>query len=250
MSSKSLFAVFAALMFSYSLAIRAGETPDPKVITEALKTTFPDLQVKAVRSTPIPGLFEVEVGADVFYATKDGRYVVLGNLIDTASRSSLTDARRRELVAARLAKLDPKQMIVIGPDKPKRTLTVFTDVDCPWCARLHKDVPELNKAGVRVQYLFYPRAGLNSETYKRAVAVWCAKERAKAIGIAKSGGKLDMKDCPNPVKEDFALGRELGVEGTPTMFLDDGTRIGGYLAPPRLLGAMGLAPPVPPTAAK
>jgi len=250
MSLKPWYAAAAALMFSFSFAIQADESPDPKVIGQALKKTFPDLEVKAVRSTPVPGLFEVEVGSDVFYATKDGRYVVLGNLIDTSTRTSLTDARRRELVSARLAKLDPNQMIVIGPDKPKRTLTVFTDVDCPWCARLHKDVPELNKAGVRVQYLFYPRAGLNSETYKRSVAVWCAKDRVKAIGIAKSGGKLDMKDCPNPVKEDFMLGHQLGVEGTPTMFLDDGTRIGGYVAPARLLAAMNLAPPVAPTAAK
>ncbi len=241
---------FAAVILALSVAVHAGETPDVKAMTEQLKKTFPDMQVKQVRSTPVAGLFEVEVGADVFYATSDGRYVLLGNLIDTSARRSLTDERRRELVAATLAKLDPKKMIVIGPDKPKRTLTVFTDVDCPWCARFHKDVPELNKAGVRVQYLFYPRGGLDSETYKRSVAVWCAKDRAKAIGIAKSGGKLDMKDCPNPVKEDYMLGRDLGVEGTPTMFMDDGTRIGGYVAPQRLLHAMGLAPAVVPTAAK
>ena len=131
-------------------------------------------------------------------------------------------------------------MIVIGPDKPKRTLTVFTDVDCGYCAKFHLDVPALNKQGVKVRYLFYPRTGINSESYRRAVAVWCADDRVKAIGIAKAGGKLNMKTCPNPVASHYQLGQRLDINGTPSIFLDDGKVLPGYVPAPRLLGILGL----------
>jgi thiol:disulfide interchange protein DsbC len=128
----------------------------------------------------------------------------------------------------------------MGPEKAKRTITVFTDVDCPYCSKFHLDVPELNKQGVKVRYLFYPRAGTNSETFRRTVAVWCAKDRVKAIGIAKAGGNVDMKTCTNPVEKHFQLGQRLGVDGTPTIFVDDGKKLPGYVPAPRLLGMLGI----------
>ena len=133
------------------------------------------------------------------------------------------------------------KMIVFGPASPKRTLTVFTDVDCPYCARLHQEVPQLTAAGVKVRYLLFPRAGVGSETYKRSVAVWCAKDRAKALATAKAGGKIDMKTCPNPVDEHLKLGAEVGVEGTPALVFDDGRVVPGYAPAAQLLAALGLA---------
>ncbi len=217
----------------------AGEADISKVKAELVRA-FPELSKATVKPAPVPGLYQVEDDAQIFYTTSDAKYLFVGDLVDVAAHSSLTEARRAQLRVQMLDAVGEKNMIVMGPDKPKRTLTVFTDVDCPYCAKFHLDVPTLNKAGVRVRYLFFPRTGIGSESYKRAVAVWCASDRVKAIGIAKAGGKLDMKTCPNPVEHDYELGQRLGVEGTPTIFLDDGKKLPGYVPAARLLPMLGL----------
>jgi thiol:disulfide interchange protein DsbC len=164
----------------------------------------------------------------------------MGDLIDLDNKRNLTAMRRGGLVLKSIDALGEANMVILGPAKPKRTLTVFTDVDCPYCARLHQEVPKLTQAGVKVRYLLFPRAGKGSETYMRSVAVWCAKDRVKALGIAKSGGKLEMKTCANPVDEHLRLGREVGVEGTPTIVMDDGRVLPGYAPAAELLTALGL----------
>ena len=162
----------------------------------------------------------------------------MGDMLEVATRANLTEAKREAMRVRMLGEVDEKTMIVMGPKKPKHTITVFTDVDCPYCSRLHNEVPVLNQAGVKVRYLMYPRAGINSETYKRSVAVWCATDRVKAVGIAKAGGKLEMKTCPNPISEQFALGERMGVTGTPTIFLDNGKRLAGYVPAQQLLSML------------
>jgi thiol:disulfide interchange protein DsbC len=128
-----------------------------------------------------------------------------------------------------------KNMIVMAPKETRSTITVFTDVDCPYCARLHQDVPELNRNGIKVRYLLYPRAGEGSKTYRRSVAVWCAPDRIKAVGIAKNGGQLEMRTCANPVDDHYRLGERLGISGTPTIFLENGKKIPGYVPASQLI---------------
>ncbi|MGE5241274.1 MAG: DsbC family protein [Bacteroidota bacterium] len=233
--------VFLSFFLSCALSapVFAGEADAGRVKAELVRA-FPELSKATVKPAPVPGLYQVEDDAQVFYTTSDGKYLFVGDLVDVGAHASLTEARRAELRVQMLNAVGEKNMIVMGPDKPKRTLTVFTDVDCPYCAKFHLDVPTLNQAGVKVRYLFFPRTGIGSESYKRAVAVWCASDRVKAIGIAKAGGKLDMKTCPNPVEHDYQLGQRLGVEGTPTIFLDDGKKLPGYVPAPRLLVMLGL----------
>jgi thiol:disulfide interchange protein DsbC len=109
--------------------------------------------------------------------------------------------------------------------------------------RLHQDVPELNKYGVKVRYLLYPRSGIGGETYQRSVSIWCADDRVKAVGIAKAGGQIAKKTCNNPVERHFQLGNRLDVSGTPTIFLDNGKRIGGYVPAAKMLALLGLKGP-------
>ena len=227
------------LGFAFSVSAVAGE-PEMKQVKAKLVKAFPELSAATIKPSPAAGLYEVEVDTQVFYVSPDGKYLLMGDIMDLGSHANLTEARRAAIRARLLNEAGEENMIVIGPKKPLRTLTVFTDVDCPYCAKFHLDVPALNKAGVKVRYLFFPRAGLHSETYKRSVAVWCADDRVKAIGIAKAGGKLDMKTCPNPVEKDYLLGQRMGVEGTPTIFVDDGKKIPGYVPAQRLLGMLGI----------
>ena len=233
------FFVFCLISLAVPFSASAGEQ-DVKQIKAELERAFPELKSAIVKPSPVPGMYEVEHDAKIFYTTSDAKYLLMGDMMDLRAKSNLTEVRRAEIRARLLNEVGEKNMIVIGPDKPRRTLTVFTDVDCGYCAKFHLDVPALNKEGVKVRYLFFPRTGIGSESYKRAVAVWCASDRVKAIGIAKSRGKLDMKTCANPVESHYELGQRLDVNGTPTIFLDDGKMLPGYVPAPRLLAMLGL----------
>jgi thiol:disulfide interchange protein DsbC len=233
------------LVFSVAAA---GDDVGIKRVKAKLTRAFPELSGATVGPAPVPGLYEIEYDAKIFYTTQDGKYLFSGDVLDLGTRTNLTEARRTSVRAGMIRKLNEENMIVMGPDRPKRTLTVFTDVDCPYCARFHLDVPTLNKYGVKVRYLFYPRAGLKSESYRRAVAVWCADDRVKAIGIAKAGGSLDMKTCPNPVEKDYQLGRQLDISGTPTIVFDDGKVLPGYVPARQLLSMLGIKTEPPTTA--
>ncbi len=235
----SLISILAAGLLAATLEARE---PDLAGLKAALAKAFPDTPVEALRFRPsvLPGMYEAVLDTQVFYVSADGRFVLLGDIVDLETRANLSAQRRAALVREILDGLSEKDMIVIGPADAKRTITVFTDVDCPYCARFHLDVPVLNRHGVKVRYLLFPRAGPGSESYRRSVAVWCAADRAKAIGLAKAGKPIEMKTCPNPVDQHYRLGERLGVSGTPTLFLDSGQRIAGYVPAPELLGLLGL----------
>ncbi|MBI3570888.1 MAG: DsbC family protein [Gammaproteobacteria bacterium] len=233
------FFLFLLTTLVTSFPVIAGE-PEVSLVKAELVRAYPELKSAIVKPSPVSGMYEVEYDSKIFYATSDGKYLFMGDVMDLRSQSNLTEARRAAIRMRLLNEVGEENMIVIGPDKPQRTLTVFTDVDCGYCAKFHLDVPTLNKQGVKVRYLFYPRAGLNSESYRRAVAVWCADDRAKAIGIAKAGGKLNMKTCANPVESHYQLGQRLDVGGTPSIFLDNGKVLPGYVPAPRLLNMLGL----------
>lgn len=198
-------------------------------LKQKLESRFEELKGSQIKATPIAGLFEVSFGAQIAYVTGDGKFMFTGNLIDLDGRRNLTNERRAALVKNSLASMPDSTMIVFAPKEFRRTITVFTDVDCPYCAKLHQEVPAMNKAGIKVRYLLFPRAGKNSDSYWRSVAVWCSSDPKKAIGIAKSGGKLEMKKCKNPVDAHLALGEQYGVTGTPTILLDDGRVLPGYV---------------------
>ncbi len=245
-----MFRILIAVVSVCAVLTAVAAEPDTKAIKESLARTFPNVKLDSlkVRSSPVPGLLEVEVDTDVFYVTCHGRHVLLGDLLDTQSRINLTENRRQGLAAAILKSTSEKNMIVITPTTTRRTITVFTDVDCVYCRRMHiEDVPELTKQGVKVRYLLFPRTPPGSESYKRAVAVWCSSDRLKAVGQAKAGKDIELKTCSNPVDEIALLGQRLGVTGTPAIFLEDGRRLPGYVPAPQLLTMLGLKghPPTP-----
>lgn len=232
-------AVLLCPMFLLSPAsLLADELSDLKA---RLEQRFGDLKIRELTPSPVPGLYELVYDASVGYVTADGRYLIInGQLVELESGRNLTAARRKQLVLGAIEGVGEKNMIVFAPKKTLRTITVFTDVDCSYCARLHQEVPALNRAGVKVRYLLYPRAGLGSESAKRIESVWCAKDRQKAIGIAKAGGQVENKTCANPIKEHLHLGQMLGVNGTPALVLDDGRLIPGYAPAAALLNELGI----------
>ena len=233
------FFVFILAGLAVPFTAVAGEQEEKQIRAELVRV-FPELKSAGIRPSPVPGMYEVEHDSRIFYTSGDGKYLFMGDVVDLRAQSNLTEARRGTIRTRLLDAVGEQNMIVIGPDKPKRTVTVFTDVDCGYCARFHLDVPALNKEGVKVRYLMYPRTGVGSQSYKRAVAVWCASDRAKAVGVAKAGGRIDMKTCANPVESHMQLGQRLEIGGTPAIFLDDGKVLPGYVPAPRLLAILGL----------
>ena len=125
-------------------------------------------------------------------------------------------------------------MVVFAGDKADHTVTVFTDIDCGYCRKLHSQIDEYEDEGIRVRYVFYPRAGVKSESYKEAVSVWCSEDRNKAMTEAKAGRLMEEKTCDNPVQSHMELGELLGISGTPAIVLDNGDLVPGYVPPKRL----------------
>lgn len=190
--------------------------------------------------SPIPGIYQFLQGAEVSYLTADGKYFLDGNVYDMATRANLTEALRARARVALINAVPETQMLIFSPKNPLYTITVFTDVDCPYCRKLHSDIAELNKLGVRVRYLFYPRTGPNTESWRKAEVIWCSADRNDALTRAKAGGQLDMnKSCgPTPVAREYALGQSIGVRGTPAIVTESGDFINGYMPPRDLLQAI------------
>jgi thiol:disulfide interchange protein DsbC len=190
--------------------------------------------------SPLPGVYQFMQGAEVSYLTADGKYYLDGNVYDMETRANLTETLRARARVALISAVPESQMLIFAPKNPLYTITVFTDVDCQYCRKLHSDMAELNKLGVRVRYLFYPRTGPDTESWRKAEVVWCSADRNDALTRAKAGAQLDMnKTCgPTPVAREYALGQSLGLHGTPAIVTESGDFINGYMPPRDLVQAI------------
>ena len=221
-------------LFVLGLLLSAGvsaATPEDTVRT-AMGALAPGVKVDAVQESAIPGFYEAIAGGQFVYVSKDGRYVLNGAAYDVAGKSDLTETSRAKARKLALDKIGPDKRIVFAPKAPaatKYTVTVFTDIDCPFCRRFHEQVAQYNAKGIAVDYLFYPLS-IHPGADKKAEAVWCAKDRNTAFTAAMSGQDPGTATCPNPVSELTQLAQALGVNGTPTILAADGTQISGQIA--------------------
>ena len=200
---------------------------------------LPGAQASDVALSPIPGLYEVTMGGLIVYVTSDGKYLLSGNVYDLDTQVNLTASRRNSARAKALAAASESNMIVFGPANAKMTVTVFTDVDCGFCRKFHSQIAEVNKAGVRVRYMFYPRTGPGTESWAKAEQVWCAVDRRDALTRAKKGDTVKGKACGDAaIQSQYELGSDMGVEGTPAIFTQNGDYIGGYLTAAELVQAI------------
>ena len=200
---------------------------------------LPGAQASDVAVSPIPGLYEVAMGGLIAYVSSDGKYLLSGNVYDLDTQVNLTASRRNSARAKALAAASESNMIVFGPANAKMTVTVFTDIDCGYCRKFHSQIADVNKAGVRVRYMFFPRTGPGTESWTKAEQVWCAADRREALTRAKKGDTVKGKTCGDAaVKSQYELGSDLGVEGTPAIFTQTGDYIGGYVTPAELVQAI------------
>jgi thiol:disulfide interchange protein DsbC len=213
----------------------AASAADPRVAL--LKLLPAGSKLEDLRPSPVAGIYEFTQGAEISYLTADGKYFIDGNLYDMKSRDNLTEGLRTHARIALINSVPESEMLIFSPPNPKYTITVFTDVDCAYCRKLHSQIAEINRLGIRVRYMFFPRTGPGTESWKKAEVVWCSANRNEALTRAKAGATLDMnKVCaPTPVKREYELGENIGVRGTPAIITESGDYINGYMEPRELL---------------
>ena len=201
------------------------------------------LKLEDVQASPAPGLYEVHKDHVFAYVTRDGRYLIQGDLVDLKTGEQITESHRRADRLKALNVLAPDDFITYAPAAPvqtRDTVTVFTDVTCPFCRRLHEEMAQYNQRGIAIRYAFFPRSGPNTPAFAEAETVWCSSDRRAALDQAFSDAAAgtaipaDKTTCKNPVLTEYRLGAALGLRGTPMMILPDGEKIDGYLPPERL----------------
>jgi thiol:disulfide interchange protein DsbC len=251
----TVLAVAVSLVGSAEPAQAAGEKQNPAAAKPPAAKPSPtavppDVRARVVSKlqgaspadvalSPIPGLYEVTMGGLIAYVSADGKYLLSGNVYDLDSQVNLTATRRNAARAKALAAASESNMIVFGPANAKMTVTVFTDIDCGYCRKFHSQIADVNKAGVRVRYMMYPRTGPDTESWTKAEQVWCASDRREALTRAKRGEAIKGKACGDAaIQSQYELGSDLGVEGTPAVFTQNGDYIGGFLTAPELVQAI------------
>lgn len=210
-----------------------------KEILAGVKNLAPTALVSSMEDTPIKGVSEIVIetgrGGEVYYISSDGKYLLNGNMIDTTSRQDLTENKKSGIRKDIVEKFGEKQRIDFLPKEMKHHLFVFTDIDCGYCRKLHNQIDEYNELGIGISYLFFPRSGINTPSFDKAITVWCSDDQQSAMTNAKSGINIEEKKCDNPIADQYNAGKAAGVTGTPAMVLNNGKLLPGYLPPQALL---------------
>jgi len=229
----SLFLLITSLFTSFSVV---AETDSVDKLKQALAKSMPLVKPDKISESPIAGLYEVIIGSQVVYMSVDARYMIEGDLYNLVTKENISEQAKSVIRLAAINKLGADKMVVYKPETVKNTITVVTDIDCPYCRRLHNEIPDYMKNNVEVRYIFMPLKG--AADMKKTVSVWCSDNQQQALDIAKSGGELEEKTCDNPINDHLKLARELGVRGTPAIILDNGELLPGYVPVAKLVAQL------------
>ncbi len=231
----NFLAVAAATVFFGALAEAADDNAELQDVRARVSAMFDAIDPENVNVSPIAGWFTIQQGSIVAYVSADGRYLLQGDLIDLETQVNLTEQSRNSARRDLMATVGDDDAILFSPADIKYSVTVFTDVECAYCRKLHSEIDQYLSAGIEVRYLLYPRNGPASEAWSTSEQVWCAEDRNEALTAAKLDRGFETSECDaSAVSHHYGLGRDIGLSGTPAIVLEDGTLIGGYLPPAQL----------------
>jgi len=209
-----------------------------------LKGIRADMPITSVQASPVAGVYTVDLAnGSQLHVTSDGKYLFSGDLYEVQEEGFVNIAERGRSVkrVELLAQVSTEDMVIFPASQPRKTtITVFTDVDCGYCRKLHKEVPALNEMGIEVRYLAFPRAGIGEGSYDKMVSTWCSKDARKTLTNAKNGKTIPSLTCDNPVADQYELGQLFGVSGTPAIIFEDGSLVPGYVPAEELSKRLGL----------
>lgn len=222
--------MLAGAILCTSISVLANGVTVAPDANSAIITKFAELgvTVKQVNSSPVEGLKELITNKGVLYASPDGQFLMQGTLIDLNNRNNLTEQALNGVRQLGLKEYESSMIVYKAPEQ-KHSITVFTDISCGYCRKLHRELDDLLAAGITVKYLAFPRGGLQGSGYADLMNVWCANNQQEAMDDAKSGKDTKMvQGCNAPIAEHYQLGQSFGINGTPAIILEDGTMIPGY----------------------
>ncbi len=212
---------------------------DQATVLSAIQAALPQYEIESAEQHEGAGLYVVTLkGGPTLHVTEDGKYFVTGDLYRVENTALVNETEVAKL--GRVEAMPESDMVVFKADDEKAHITVFTDIDCGYCRMLHQEVTKLNDAGVTVRYMAYPRAGIGSESYRKMVSIWCSADPKEWMTKGKLGSNIPENKCVNPVAEQFNLGNAIGVRGTPTIILENGEILPGYLPAEELVKQLSL----------
>jgi len=208
---------------------------------EFLKELFPQTEISAVNDAPFAGFYEMKVGADVFYVSKDGSFLIQGEVYDIETKLNLTESSKANTRKAYASRFNDEQSIVFPAENPIGEVVVFTDIDCGYCRKLHREMANYHEKGISIRYVFFPRSGPGSSSWQKAEAVWCAESQAAAMTQAKNNEEVQSEPCDaSIIDEHYAVVNELGLSGTPALLTERGDLIIGYRSAEELIKIINL----------
>ena len=225
------------LVFTITAATQVIADENISELKKSLAKRLPQFEISFIDKTPIEGIYQVIIGGQVIYMTRDARYMIDGNLIDLATKKNYSEDAMSLIRLSQIEKLGEENMIVYTPESIRHTITVVTDIDCPYCRRLHSEMDQYMAGGVKVRYIFMPLKGQSD--YRTTVSVWCSKDQNQALDLAKAGAEMETKDCDNPIDQHLKISKSLGVRGTPAIILQNGSMLPGYVPASKLITELG-----------
>lgn len=224
------------LLLALTLPAMLLAQPSAEQIEKTMSQVF-EAKPDFIGASPVAGLYEVRIAGQIFYVTADGSHLLNGELFSIKDRINLTERSRGESRLDAINGLNQNEMIQYpAKGEEKHVITVFTDIDCGYCRRMHRGMKEMNELGITVRYMAFARSAPGSASYNKLVGVWCSKDRNDAMDKAKLQGEVSNPLCENnPVAKHMEIGQGLGVRGTPAILLQNGVLLPGYLPPQQLL---------------
>ena len=230
----------SAILISSAISVKAAQDTQQASKQHLEKVLQPitngTITVVAVNDTPLAGIKEAIIKngntQEIIYVSDNGEFMFDGNLMNIKQRSNLTEQTQKSLRTELMNSFKANHKTIdFLPEQMTDHITVFTDIDCGYCRKLHQEIEDYNDLGIGVSYLFFPRTGLNTASHQQAINVWCADDQQQAMTLAKGGQDLPPLQCDNPIESQFNLGIGAGVHkvGTPAVMFADGTLMPGYL---------------------
>jgi thiol:disulfide interchange protein DsbC len=231
----------ASVLAGMSLYAMSGSFSD-RVVEDSVNSILNGAKVTSVENSEVEGIKEVIIeNKDTVHVSKDGRFIFMGDLMRISDDGVLENVSEEKRSAERKKTIEDYQrkgVISYPADNEKARVSVFTDIDCPYCRKFHDSLSELNALGISVDYYAFPRGGPETSSWPKHEAVWCSDDPAASLSLAKNSMDISPISCDNPVAEHYALGVLVGVTGTPSIVLDGGEMIGGLIPPEELAKAL------------
>jgi thiol:disulfide interchange protein DsbC len=197
-------------------------------IRETVSNAYPDVAIDEIKKID-DNFHEIIINKQIYYATNDGKYLIVGNVINLNTKESITENTKMNQRLSIIDSIDMKNYMIFKPKKTDHILTIFTDTSCPYCQKLHNEIPDLLENNIEIRYVLFSRNGNDVDAYQQLVSAWCSDDKVDALEDLFAGDILeDISNCENPIARNFDFAGSLSVEGTPTIFLEDGRIIPGY----------------------